>query len=770
MASVRFSIEPLFGSGVTSGLLMVFLMAALWWILPPNLGHQRRRVLRLLRLIAALMLMVMLWRPGLVREDNRPSSAILTLAIDTSRSMTLSSGRSASRWEQQGDFLRQFASELAKLDDELQIRVLTYGDQVDRVADATASNLINQLEIVAQSTPNDTRTDLSKPLKQAVQLAASDPMAGVVLLSDGTQTGTEQTSAEARQSAELIASLNVPLWTIPLGPPSDITLSKDLSIAGLPETIKLFAGNDADIGFQTRMLGLAGQNAEISLVWQRLNDDRDEAASGVGSASPEVAATRVVRADSNDDTKAVSVSLRAPEPGRYRLIVRGNAIDGEVVTSNNTQIAFVDVREGGGRVLYVEGAIRLEQQYVRRALRRFPDLDLTFRWIPSDTRDQWPIELDVPWEPDRVDAVILGDLNADAISDESWQQLADSVAEGVALITLGGFNAYGSGGYDRTAVAAALPIVMTPRGEDQIETPIGLVESGSHPITMVMQGGKRLDWRSLPTMPGANRWERVKTAAGTRVILTDQSEQPMMAVGSYGGGRVASLAFDSTWLWWRNGYDEVHRRFWRQLILWALSREEQTQEEISVELSSRRFASSSQAEFRASISNVSEIVSLLAEVELESGERRSVGQRSQRRNADSSTVSVIAGELSNLPPGFHQLVVSVDEAMGIDFQTRPTRIEFQVIDDTMELTQSQTNHELLRQLSAASADWGGQVFRDDQVEELIDQIRVRRTNARQVTIQRSRIGDGPMTAWPMLVVFVGCLGLTWWLRRRWGLA
>ncbi|MEM6365083.1 MAG: vWA domain-containing protein, partial [Planctomycetota bacterium] len=275
MASVRFSIEPLFGSGVTSGLLMVFLMAALWWILPPNLGHQRRRVLRLLRLIAALMLMVMLWRPGLVREDNRPSSAILTLAIDTSRSMTLSSGRSASRWEQQGDFLRQFASELAKLNDELQIRVLTYGDQVDRVADATASNLINQLEIVTQSTPNDTRTDLSQPLNQAVQLAASDPMAGVVLSSDGTQTGTEQTSAEARQSAELIASLNVPLWSIPLGPPSDITLSKDLSIAGLPETIKLFAGNDADIGFQTRMLGLAGQNAEISLIWQRLNDDRD---------------------------------------------------------------------------------------------------------------------------------------------------------------------------------------------------------------------------------------------------------------------------------------------------------------------------------------------------------------------------------------------------------------------------------------------------------------------------------------------------------------
>ena len=86
-------------------------------------------------------------------------------------------------------------------------------------------------------------------------------------------------------------------------------------------------------------------------------------------------------------------------------------MDKELVTTNNAQVAFVEVRAGGGRILYLEGNPRLEQTFLRRSLRRFPDLALDYQWIPSDTTDRWPVDLNGAFEPGRYDIYIIGDLH-----------------------------------------------------------------------------------------------------------------------------------------------------------------------------------------------------------------------------------------------------------------------------------------------------------------------------------------------------------------------
>ncbi len=111
-----------------------------------------------------------------------------------------------------------------------------------------------------------------------------------------------------------------------------------------------------------------------------------------------------------------------------------------------------------------------------------------------------------------------------------------------------------------------------------------------HPITELGGNDPAEIWRELPPLLGANRWIGPKVAPGVSILLETPDQSPLMVIGEYGGGRVASLAFDSTWRWWRAGKSDAHRRFWRQLILWLLSREESSDDKILIEIDSRRFA------------------------------------------------------------------------------------------------------------------------------------------------------------------------------------
>ena len=73
-------------------------------------------------------------------------------------------------------------------------------------------------------------------------------------------------------------------------------------------------------------------------------------------------------------------------------------------------------------------------------------------------------------------------------------------------------------------------------------------------------------------------------------LLESETKEPLMVIGEYGEGRVSSVAFDSSWRWWRAGESATHRRFWRQTMLWLLSRENFSNKDLIIELDSRRIA------------------------------------------------------------------------------------------------------------------------------------------------------------------------------------
>ena len=131
---------------------------------------------------------------------------------------------------------------------------------------------------------------------------------------------------------------------------------------------------------------------------------------------------------------------------------------GERDVTNNELSSFVKVFGGGLNVFYMEGELRVEQRFLRRALSASPDIKVDFEWIDHRLRKKWPIDLAERFRPGKYDVYIIGDLDSKAFRPEDLQALRQDVERGAGLIMLGGFHSFWSGGYQDTALRDILPL------------------------------------------------------------------------------------------------------------------------------------------------------------------------------------------------------------------------------------------------------------------------------------------------------------------------
>ena len=758
-----FALEPIYDSLLLTLAVAFATVAVILAVTPPTENHSHRRWLIGLRLLAATVLLLAAFRPTLLRTDNRPADASLVIAVDTSRSMTLPDGDGSTRWATQNEAWKRLAQGLSGLDESLVIRLLAYDTAARTIPTAVADSLDNE-------SPTGELTDLTAAALATIQAAQGQPIAGVVLMGDGTQTAP-LSGTGAQRVVETLDSLGVPFWTVPIGPAGGASASRDVAIDSLADSYQLFAGNRIEIEFQVLSRGLAGVDLPVSLSWI-----------DSGGKTTEIA-SRTVAPSKSSEVAALSVAIVAPPPGIYRLQVDAETQQGELVTTNNSQIAFVDVREGGGRILYLEGSPRLEQTFLRRSLRRVPDLDLTYRWIPHDTTGTWPVDMIDAFEPGKFDVYIIGDLDADALGDAQLRQLESTVSAGAGLVTLGGYQTYGAGGYGSSPLADVIPVEMDVsrrrsigavalEADDQISGPFPISLARNHPITDLGGEDASLVWQQLPPLLGANRLIGPKVAPGIHVLLESDSQDPLLVIGEYGRGRTAALAIDSTWRWWRAGQKDAHRKFWRQLVLWLLAREDTSDDKIVIKMDARRFAIDSPPMFRASTESLDDSkieTALVAEVVNDSGEITPISVSTENRSEQSSqsSTTAITGQLPKLSAGFYRLRVRPERDTD---SAQSEEMAFQVIDESRELAQPMADPVYLRQLAELTADHGGAAFAPDEIDALVDTIKKRRHQAETPIIEKFRLGDGPISGWILFALFAGVLSTEWFLRRRWGLA
>ena len=218
-------------------------------------------------------------------------------------------------------------------------------------------------------------------------------------------------------------------------------------------------------------------------------------------------------------------------------------------------------------------------------------------WALDYVPSHLPAEADLFDQPRSL--FVLSDYPASRLSLALQQRLVQLVKAGAGLLMIGGWESFhGCGGdWDQTAVAAALPVDMSPT-DDRVncDQPALVRRLQGHPAV------DGLPWDTRPPCIGG--FNRFRPKADATVLLETQrfrpvrdgedfrfqpaGRDPLLAVGTHGQGRVAALATDVAPHWvgglvdWGQGrvtaqapgaeaveVGDLYAQFFRQLLAWT---------------------------------------------------------------------------------------------------------------------------------------------------------------------------------------------------------
>ena len=210
----------------------------------------------------------------------------------------------------------------------------------------------------------------------------------------------------------------------------------------------VFVKNELPIGGEIRVDGFVNREIPVRLLFETT------------PGKPEVVAQENLKIAADGQLAPIQFSYTPQVPGEYKLILEAVVQPGELVTTNNRLSTFVNVLKGGLSVLYLEGALRPETTFLKRALSASPDVNVRYNRIDAVRPETRPGDLAECLRPGKYDVYILGDLDSTAFEAGELESLAKAVYRGAGLIMLGGVYSFGPGGYANTPLANVLPVTM----------------------------------------------------------------------------------------------------------------------------------------------------------------------------------------------------------------------------------------------------------------------------------------------------------------------
>lgn len=740
------------------GLLLVILIAiglvALVIALRPSRTSTtmfRRRVLLGLRLAAVALVLLAMLRPTLVHTSTKKQSATLVILCDQSRSMSVSDAvNNQTRWESLRGVLQDAASTLQDLSEDLELQIYTFDTEPRAVAWD-----VNDWELPELA--EGRQTAIGSVLQDVLRLEEGKRLAGVILLSDGAQRAYAPRDVPAQVVARQLFDRGYPLHTVTFGQARGLGQVRDVALRELLVNQTVFVKNQLAVVGTANVEGFAEQVIPIELLFE----------SGSGEMRPVGRAE--LRPRESGEQLRVELSHEPQLPGEYKLTLKSVPQPGELITTNNELSTFITVLSGGLNVLYLEGALRPEQKFLRQSLDASPDIRVDYLRIDAREPTTRPTDLVERFTPGRYDVYLIGDLDAQALTEEELALLRDSVRQGAGLMMIGGIHSFGAGHYARTPLAEVLPVRMDPLERQPFDEPIRAdLHLPSPPKMIPTQLGERhfvmlLDvpsknesvWRELPPLEGANRFASLQPR--TIVLAESEDHAPLLVAGDYGKGRTLAFAGDSTWRWRMQGFDAAHRRFWRQAILWLAHRENKQEGNVWVKLPRRRFAPGervaitvgAQSAEGAPITDASFDVEVLAP----DNKEFSVPVYTE---GDTKEGSFADGGM----PGDYTISVEATSTAGESLGSAKAR--FLVWDKDLELDNPAADVGTMTNLAATA---GGESVSPEEFASLLERIRNQPLNLDVEVLTKVNLWDG----WPLFFMLTGCLITEWFLRKRWGL-
>jgi len=748
-------------------LVVAAMTAALLAVLvavPPDrsrVSGGRLLALVLLRLGAFLALVLCMLRPTLVSTRQARQQGTVVVLADASKSMTVADGPNGrTRWQELVASLAAARPAAEKLVEGGDFDIATY--VFDREARGVPAVGRDPFPLAAwQAGKTSDQTAIGAAIADAVRGGAGRQLAGVIVLSDGAQHAYPPRDEPPQTAARSLGDAGVPLWSVTFGQPLGAGQGRDAAVVNLSVAETVYRKNQLEVAGRVRLEGLGDRDVVVKLLAENDAGGMEEVARTTVRGGP---AGRPQAVD-----EAVRLSWTPQSLGERKLSLVVEKQEGEVVSGNNELSTFVEVIDGGLRILYLEGSLRVEQRFLRRVLAASPDMQVDFRWIDSTRRDTWPVELGRQLAGD-YNVFLIGDLDAAALTRDDLQKILRRVQAGAGIGLLGGFHAFEAGGWGSSGLAPALPFEPDRLARQSFDEPVRERLHIPGPLAMLPDrrfGGisilrqaageeeSRRVWQSLPPLEGANDLGRLVPAAKPLAVTADG--KPLLVGREYGDGRVLAFAADSTWRWVMQGAGEQHRRFWRQLVLWLAKQEDTEKDSLWVRLGQRRVSPGVPVPFDAGLTKSDG--SAVADAAIEAVVVSPAGQSRPVRIAKRG--ETWTGSIADVAdPGDWRLVVKATRPGDATPLERTAR--FTVVRQDLELANPRANPLLMRQLAEATT---GAARLPEELPGIFAEI-AGKPAAYETSEQWS---FAPWDTWPMFLLLAGCMCAEWYLRKRYGL-
>lgn len=711
-----------------------------------------------LRVAAFLAIVLCMLRPTVVAQRRLQQEGDLLVLADASESMTVADAPGGqTRWEHLVASLEAAAPEARELleDGNVRVRLWRFDQGLESVA-VTPENPF-PLDAAWTKAEGSEETALGAALDEAVQTANFETLAGVIVLSDGAQHAYPPRDLPPQTVARRLGEGGIPLWSVLFGQQRAGTQGRDAEVVQLSVADDVFVKTRVEVAGRVRLTGLAGRDVAVRLLVENAAGELEEVA------------RTLLQSSGADAEETVRLTWQPDQPGERKVALVVDPLEGETVITNNQVSSFVNVIDGGLQVVYLEGALRVEQRFLRRTLSASPDMQIDFRWIDASDRGDWPVDVSDMLTED-VDVFLIGDLDASALSAEELALLNDRVGQGAGLGLLGGLHAFEAGGWGSTPLQPALPFQRDPLSRQAFDQPIRESLHLRGPLQMLPDsrfGGISIlrlaetpaenltAWQELPPLEGANVLGELAPAA--QPVAVSAAGDPLLVAKNYGTGRVAALAVDSTWRWVMQGADRAHRRFWRQFIFWLASRDDIGDDALWVRPAQRRIAAGTPLAFNAGLRRADgepiEDAVLQAEVVAPDGTKRPLRLV---RDGDSW-----AGQVTECSSPGDWTIAAAATREGQQVATRASR--FTVFRQDLEMANPVANGMVMRQLAEETG-------REPQPAEDLAAIFEELLERPAVYESEAEWNWSLWDSWPMLLVTVALLSVEWFLRKRWGLA
>lgn len=723
-------------------------------------------VLSLLRTLAIVIAALFLLKPVICFSRTELEDKEVLLLVDVSESMSIKDAL--------GGRTRLAAAVSLLHEEPFRLWDKLAADQVVRLFSFGAYTRQEQPGSPLQ--PDQKATALGEGLREALTHVGVESVGAVVLISDGNSNAGEDPVTVAR-------TCPLPVYTVSVGGKAEKGEFYDVGVSSTPHNLEFIVNNKATVNVRLRNFGLqsfAERDRELTLT--------------LSKGGEELAATQILF-PSRNATRNADIEFTPRELGIHKLVLSLPVIPGEMVTENNTRAFTVRVIDPRIRTLQVEGVARAEYRFLRRVLESDPNIELTsiiklqkdkFLWQGIDPGVDLTRGLPTRKEDfEKFDVVVLGDIAREEFNIAQLEDLKDFVYGGGGLLAMGGYHAYGPGGYAGSPLAELLPVTMTGAQDGHAEGSFvpRLEPSGHrHPVLdgcaeFFAPGSGRA------ALEGANRVTGVKP--GAEVLLVHPVERtggaeprplPIVAVQRFGSGFVMALTADTTWKWKfqveAKGLESPYYRFWRQSVRWLAGRKEDAMEgedPLSAWPNKLEYPHAETVLIEAKVRDKAKQPKDDATVEVEMHYPTPIQKLSARGEPyteDSTSFPLApvplglgAYQASFRPPksGVYRAVVTASDE---GEQLGRVEFEFVVGQAVTEFDRVDVDELTLR---AVAGETGGEfhtLVTAGQIPEQIEQKRRRITHRNELNL---------WNAPGFFLIFLGCVSLEWVLRKKFGL-